>query len=418
MSAASAGAYRPSRRGESNSLRRGQSKTHRNHQPEFNGKTPRGMASKVVACIRHHDWCRNADLIALRQKGYTPYSRMFDRTFRPKPMRITARSESREALSALSLVLAANCDYSPDSEYMFEIMLPVEEMARRMGVLHVYESGRKAYDVLLNALRVLEQLDYVVVHRDRDADSGQNKPMRVFLTENFFTSRGMSLETVREALHKYRQWAVASGIAESMKEKHERHQLKMARLGINIDNHHSLKNRLKKIKRWVVSPDLREEKQRVMSDIEAALDGHSQKLRQLRPRGGTDRYQQAWTRWTSSPECYPALKYKLEAAVKDEHPQLHVTDAEKYYRMLLERAGVPLSYNIRPTPFTRLLHAVSAHLMLVSPDARQDDPCAQSVYNPFLTWFSRPFPPSSAPASALQPDSHVINFEQADKHST
>jgi len=340
---ASAGAYRPSRRGESNSLRKGQSKTHRNHQPEFNGKTPRGMASKVVACIRHHDWCRNADLIALRQKGYTPYNRMFDRTFRPKPMRVTARSESREALSALSLVLAANCDYSPDSEYMFEIMLPVEEMARRMGVLHVYESGRKAYDVLLNALRVLEQLDYVVVHRDRDADSGQNKPMRVFLTENFFTSRGMSLETVREALHKYRQWAVASGIAESMKEKHERHQLKMARLGINIDNHHSLKNRLKKIKRWVVSPDLREEKQRVMSDIEAALDGHSQKLRQLRPRGGTDRYQQAWTRWTSSPECYPALKYKLEAAVKAEHPQLHVTDAEKYYRMLLERAGVPLS---------------------------------------------------------------------------
>lgn len=333
---------RSTRRGESNSQRKGQCKTHRNHQPGFTGKVPRGMASVVVGCIRNHDWCRNPDLIELRRQGYTPYSRIFDRTFRPKPMRITARSESREALSALSLVLAANCDYSPDSEYMFEIMMSVEDIARRMGVLHVYESGRKAYDVLLKALRVLEQMDYVVVHRDRDADSGQNKPMRIFLTDSFFTSRGMTIETVRQSLHKYRQWAVASGVAESMKQKHERHQLKMARLRINIDNHHSLKNRLKKIKRWVVSPDLREEKQRATSEIEAALDGHPQKLHQLRPRDGADRYQQAWTRWTSSPECYPALKYKLEAGLKAEHPQLHVTDAEKYYRLLLERAGVPI----------------------------------------------------------------------------
>lgn len=301
------------------------------------------MASKVVACIRHHDWCRNNDLIALRQKGYTPYNRMFDRTFRPKPMRVTARSESREALSALSLVLAANCDYSPDSEYMFEIMLPVEEMARRMGVLHVYESGRKAYDILLNALRVLEQLDYVVVHRDRDADSGQNKPMRIFLTESFFTSRGMSVEDIRTWLHKYRQWAVASGIAESMRDKYARHQLKMARLGISIDGHHSLKNRLKQIKRWVVSPELRAEKLRVVSELERTLDGHASKLQQMRPRNGTERYQSAWRRYTASGAVTMATQMMLEKGVKDEFPQLNVTDTEKYYRLLLERAGVPLS---------------------------------------------------------------------------
>jgi len=339
---APAGAYRPSRRGEANRQRKGQAKTHRNHQPQFNEKTPRGMASKVVACIRGHDWCRNGDLTELRRQGYTPYSRTFDKTFRPRPMRITPRSESREALTALSLVLAANCDYSPDSEYMFEVMLPVEEMARRMGVLHVYESGRKAYDVLLNALRVLEQLDYAVVHRDRDSDSGQNKPMRIFLTESFFTSRGMTVENVREWLHKYRQWAVASGVAESMREKYARHQLKMARLGINIDNHHSLKNRLKQIKRWVVSPELRAEKQRVTSDLEAALDGHAGKLRQLRPRTDAGRWQTAWVRWSSSQACPPAQRYTLEATVKAEHPQLHVTDTERYYRLLLERAGITL----------------------------------------------------------------------------
>lgn len=298
------------------------------------------MASKVVACIRHHDWRRNIDLIALRQKGYTPYSRMFDRSFQPKPLRITARSESREALSALSLVLAANCDYSPDSEYMFEVMLPVEEMARRMGVLHVYDNGRKAYDVLLNALRVLEQLDYVVVHRDRDSDSGQHKPMRVFLTERFFTSRGMTVESVRQWLHNYRQWAIAAGVAESLREKYERHQLKMARLGIDIDRHHSLKNRLKSIKRWVVSPELRAEKQRIIAEIDASLVGHTQ--RRASRRSSDTRYQQAWWRWTVSDACTPVMRLKMESALKMEFPHLKTTDAEQYYRLLLERAGVPL----------------------------------------------------------------------------
>ncbi|KFW97764.1 hypothetical protein [Pectobacterium carotovorum] len=333
-----AGAYRTSRRGESNRLRKGQAKTHRNHIPQFNEKIPRGMASKVVACIRGHDWCRNGDLTELRRRGYTPYSRMFDKTFRPKPMRITPRSESREALTALSLVLAANCDYSPDSEYMFEVMLPVEEMARRMGVLHIYASGRKAYDVLLNALRVLELLDYIVVHRARDTDSGQNKPMRIFLTENFFTSRGMTVENVRQWLHKYRQWAVASGVAQSMHEKYERHQLKMARLCINIDGHHSLKNRLKQIKRWIVSPELRAEKQRVISDIERALE----ERRQSHQSNGSDRYQNAWRRYAASGELTMAMQMTLEKGVKADFPLLNVTDAEKYYRLLLERAGITL----------------------------------------------------------------------------
>ncbi len=333
--------YRKTRRGEANRQRKGQTKKHRNHQPAYIGKTPRGMASKVVACIRHHDWRRNADLIALRQKGYTPYSRIFDHLFQPKPLRITARSESREALSALSLVLAANCNYSPESEYMFEIMLPVEEMARRMGVLHVYDNGRKAYDVLLKALRVLEQLDYVVVHRDHDRDSGQNKPMRIFLTELFFTSRGMTIDNVRQWLHKYRQWAIATGVAESLRVKYERHQLKMARLGIDIERHYTMKNRLKKIKRWVVSPELRNEKRRLIVDINASLVSY--KDRNSSRQRNDIRYQHAWWRWTASNACTPVMRLKMENSLKTEFPDLQITDAEQYYRLLLERAGVPLS---------------------------------------------------------------------------
>jgi hypothetical protein len=337
------GVYCPSRRGEANRLRKGKPKTHRNHQPVYNGKTPRGMAAKVVACFRQHDWRRNKDLIELRRVGYTPFTREFDPNFVPKPMRITPRSESREALTSLSLVLAANCDYSPDSDYLFETMLPVEEIARRMNALHVYDNGRKAYDVLLHALRVMEQLDYVVVHRDRDADSGQNKPMRIFLTDKCFTSRGISVENVREWLHKYRQWAIASGLAESMQEKYQRHLLKMARMGINIDRHHSLKNRLKQIKRWVVSPELRAEKVRTTVDLGAVLDEQARKVRQFRSEKESTRYQNAWRRYIAGGHLTMAGQLSVENAVKKQFPTLLSTDSEKFYQLLLERAGVPLS---------------------------------------------------------------------------
>lgn len=341
-SALSAAEYQPSRRGESNRLRKGQPKKHRNHAPMFTGKTPRGMAAKVVACFGRHDWRRNTDLIALRREGYTPYTRASDPTFKPKPMRITPRSESREALTSLSLVLAANCDYSPESDYLFEVMLPVEEIARRMNVLHFYQNGRKAYDVLLHALRVMEQLDYVVIHRDRDVESGQNKPMRIFLTEKCFTSHGFTVESIRESLHKYRQWAMASGLAESMQEKYQRHLLKMARLGISIERQHSLKNRLRQIKRWVVNPELRAEKAQTEADLGALLDEQARKVRQLRPATTSARYENAWRRYVAGGSLTMAMQMRLEGGLKSEQPSLYLSDKEAYYRTLLERAGVPL----------------------------------------------------------------------------
>ena len=213
-----------------------------------------------------------------------------------------------------------------------------------MNVLHVYENGRKAYDVLLHALRVLEQLDYVVIHRDRDADSGQNKPMRIFLTDKCFTSRGIRVENIREWLHQYRQWAISRGLAETLREKYERHLLKMARLGISMERQHSLKNRLRQIKRWVVSPELRGEKARTEADIGAILDEQARKVRQLRGNGGKEnRHRNAWWNWVASGQCTHVLQMQLEGAVKAEHPTLLASDAETFYRLLLERAGVPLS---------------------------------------------------------------------------
>ncbi|STU54630.1 Uncharacterised protein [Klebsiella pneumoniae subsp. ozaenae] len=71
------------------------------------------MASKVVARMSSHDWRRNDDLIGLRRQGYIPYTQRNNPDYRPKPMRIAARSESREALTVLSMVLGAKLRLQP-----------------------------------------------------------------------------------------------------------------------------------------------------------------------------------------------------------------------------------------------------------------------------------------------------------------
>lgn len=271
-------------------------------------------------------------------------------------MRIHARSELRETLTVLSMAMAANCDYNPDSDYNFEIMLPFEQIAAATGTLHVYENGRKAYDSALEALSVMEQLGYVIVSRDKDTDTGQNKPLRIWLTDKFFTSRGIRVEEIRQWLGQFKAWAVKNGLTESLRRKYEQHLLRIDRIGISIKDKHSLRNRLKQIKRWVVSPDLTAEKQAKVSLLEGELENLRRKnnerldellddtdnnLRSLAKAKAKARRQnphyQAWVRWSNMAMRHQVIA--LEQALSREQPGLITAEPETYYRLLLERAG-------------------------------------------------------------------------------
>lgn len=310
------------------------------------------MAAKVVARLNSHNWHRNRDLIELRRSGYVPYTRRRDPSFVPKPMRISARSESCEALTALSMALAANCDYNPDSDYPFEIMAPFEQIAASMGMLHVYENGRKAYDSPLHALSVQEQLGYVIALHGKDTDTGQNKPLRLWLSEKFFTSRGIAVEEIRQWLGQFKHWAIKNGLTESLRKKYERHLLRVERLGIDVKDRHSLRNRLKKIKRWVVSPDLAGEKQARVAELETeiehldaarldlVLDETRNNLRSLNKRPRQNPYYQAFVKWSTSGAMMPHQVWTLESDMKQTYPGLLNSDPEAFYRLLLERAGV------------------------------------------------------------------------------
>ncbi|MBO1552114.1 Replication protein [Yersinia pseudotuberculosis] len=315
------------------------------------------MAAKVVARLSSHNWHRNHELIELRRQGYVPYTKRHDPHFLPKPMRISARSESCEALTALSMALAANCDYNPDSDYPFEIMAPFEQIAASMGMLHVYDNGRKAYDSPLHALSVQEQLGYVIALHGKDTDSGQNKPLRLWLTEKFFISRGIAVEEIRQWLGQFRTWAIKNGLTESLRQKYERHLLRVERIGIDLKDKHSLRNRLKQIKRWVVSPDLAKEKQAKVDVLERGLetlkrdgsqrldlilDETQQKIRSLAKakHQRQNPYYQAFVKWSTSGAVMTHDVMMQEQALQKEQLGLKHSDPETFYRLLLERAGI------------------------------------------------------------------------------
>ncbi|PXW50350.1 hypothetical protein DFO55_12421 [Grimontella sp. AG753] len=330
--------YKPSKRGEFNSLRKGLSKIHRRYTPAFDiKKQPRGIEAQLFACIRNHDWNRNQALIALRQKGYTPFSRQFDPSFKPQPRRLGVRSESREALTAMHFALAANCDFTPGNQYMFEITVPFEDIARQMGVLHQYESGRIACDVAYHALRVTEEMGQAIVVREFDRDSRQYKPMRIFLTVEFFTSKGITLDHLKTMLTRFQAWTRKHGLTQSLKERNERHLLRLERLNLTLEKRHTLKNLLKRIKWQVTSPELIKEKQKVVSTLQEAIEGKEPVP--LRSAPGS---KALWFQFVNSGRSMPIITTRLEAQLSKEQPALRQADEEQFYRLLLERAGVGL----------------------------------------------------------------------------
>lgn len=327
--------YRTTRRGESNSLRKGTTKIHRRYKPLFEKEAPQGIARKVFACISHHDWNRNPSLIALRQKGYTPFSRQFDEEFTPQPRRLGVRSESREALTALHFALAANCDFNPDSKYPFEVMVPFEEIARQMGVFHRYENGRVAYDSACHALRVTEEMKQLYVVREFDRDSRQYKPMRIFLHTSFFTSKGIPLDELRMLLTRFQAWTRKRGLSQTLKQRNERHLLRLERLDLGIERRHSLKKLLKRIKWEITSPELIDEKNKAIDILESNIESKSAVV----PiKAGNPKSQ--WFAWVSSGSVPTYATKAIEAEVRRENPQLEQTDEDRYYRLLLDRAGI------------------------------------------------------------------------------
>lgn len=302
--------------------RPGSGKVHRHHLPAFCGHIPNmPAAKKFAAALAQHDWNRNPAIFDLRCE---------------RNQRISVRSERRQTYDALALAMVAHCDYNPDNEYLFEVMCSVEELARLTGQLHRCDSGRKTYDPVRLAFLDWEAAKLIVIHREFDSYSKQHKAMRIWVRPAFFETLGFNRAELRDIVTKFRRWMERHGQRETQRQRYQQHLLRIARSNVaSMDNAHSLKKLLRKIKREVLPTDTvqQDEKQAVLSGIEAQLKQTEAVLAQRPSTTGSERpYFQLYTRWSTQQPRMVTLQ--LEMAVKQAEPSL---SGEAYFRALVER---------------------------------------------------------------------------------
>ncbi len=305
-----------------------QKKIHRRYNPRLLCRIPQGIVSKLVTKVKDHDWHYNYDLIKLR---------------RDAKIRIHARSELCETLNVLSSALIVYCNLNLYSEYLFEIKVPFEIIASSMNMLHIYDNGRKSYDPPLHALRVLEKLKYLIILRAKNTDTGHYKPLRIWLTKNFFISRGITLKRLRFYLHKYENWIIRNNLTSNFLSHRNKHLSKMRIIGIDLIKYPSLRNLLIKIKKNILG-------EKFILKINNNIKFYSNNIKRnnvfIKEKSfsnkkvfNKNKISNFWyckfIHWSYTKMPYQVLL--LENSLRKENPGLINVDPEKYYKTLLKR---------------------------------------------------------------------------------
>lgn len=132
-----------------------------------------------------------------------------------------------------------------------------------------------------------------------------------------------------------------------MRKVHERHLLRLERIGIDLKSRHSLRNRLKQIKQ-IVNPELAKAKLAKVSVLENALDEQENerldmqldrlnKTLRAKQAKQTNPYEQLYREWHA--KSMPIKEIQRQQAIKKQFHGLITSDREKYFRLLLENAG-------------------------------------------------------------------------------
>ncbi|MDG6882840.1 IncFII RepA protein family [Phocoenobacter uteri] len=217
-------------------------KKHRNHTPVIRKNSKFALGKELSAIVNIHDWNRNRYLLKLRKN---------------KKQRLSIRSERRETLYALVNELIEYADYSIDSDYLFEVMTNVERLAQNIRQLHIYPSGRKSYDPVIKALRMLEEAGLIIILREMDHQTKQRKAMRIWLRPEFFYSFGFSKKRLKQKVKNLYKYRVKKGLLEKSKNMYREHISRLAYSNVaDITDKFALKNLLINIKKDFLSQEV------------------------------------------------------------------------------------------------------------------------------------------------------------------
>ncbi|WP_446471524.1 RepA family replication protein [Xenorhabdus stockiae] len=296
---------------------RNKTKIHRHYTPKYTGSLPDiVLVRRLAGALKVHDWNRNSFLHKLR----------CDRN-----QRVSIRSERRETFSELALALIAYADYNPNNEYLFEVMCSVEKLAELCGQLFHYENGRKSYDPILHALHDWRDSELIVIHEDFDHEAKQHKAMRIWIRPEFFMGLGFTLSEVRDILKRFRLWMEKKGLRKSYDQIYAQHVLRLARSNVaSLDNKHSLKNLLKKLKRLVIGSDeeLENERQHAIK----AAEERKELIEATMPIPDEKRiYWQKYQNWMQQQPL--AERMSFEKDIKSKYPDL---SSDELYQVYVE----------------------------------------------------------------------------------
>lgn len=177
-------------KGWSNFLRKGISKIHRHKTPYLIGwnklyGSQKQPLLRMYHRFKKHDHQQNELLIKYREQ---------------KGLRLNIRTERHEMYKALDLALLNHLDIDQFGIGLFEITCSVEMLSKTVRIHRIDKNGHSRYDTLMNAIIDYEKSKQFIIYREFDKINKIYKPVRIWLTLEFFKSRGYTEEELRNQL--------------------------------------------------------------------------------------------------------------------------------------------------------------------------------------------------------------------------
>jgi hypothetical protein len=311
-------------RGWANFLRRGVAKVHRYHCPKIiNWKNLYGTGKQPLLKMFHrfkkHDHQRNELLIKYREMAN---------------MRLNIRTERQEVYHALDLALLKFLDVDKFGIGLFEIACSIEMLAKTIGIYRIDKNGHARYDTLLNAVNDYEKSKQIIIYREFDRENKVYRPMRMWLTIEFFTSRGYNEEELRELLKSREHYLHKKGIFVKTREYYQKNFLQRLDKSGVLNPPSALVKKLLRIKNKLC--DMHYEKKSI-KQVEKQKKRAEKELEQANEKLT---YRVLFERFVSSKNISQIEKYLTINKVRS---VLDITNDEFWLRCLIESGWQPPS---------------------------------------------------------------------------
>ncbi|WP_345855761.1 hypothetical protein [Shewanella algae] len=234
-------------------------KIHRHLAPSFERQMIKlSLARRLDKAVSRYDFTRCPIYSSARLNGGELIRQVFsDGSKRVKsipPRRIRPRREREETSRCLMRAMLYYVDYDPTAQYMFEVQLSLEQLAKEIGQLYEYQPGydgdsgqyrygRKSCDPVRGAFDDWELAKMVVMVREFDHETKTYKATRIFLTPLFFKALGFHRKDMLEWGNEIKRHWAKNGKPQRTKRRSISSRI------ANIDRA-SLVNHLSYMKRW------------------------------------------------------------------------------------------------------------------------------------------------------------------------